>query len=974
MAVRQMLVADRYRLLEPVGAGGMGRVWLARDEMLHRDVAVKEIVPPDWMTDAEQDRLRERTLREARSAARLNHPHVVRIYDVVHAEGLSWIVMEYVQSRSLHQVLNEDGPYDPATAARIGLAVLDALDAAHQAGVLHRDVKPHNVLIGVDGRVVLTDFGLATFVDDGSVTTPGLIVGSPQYVSPERARDGASTVESDLWSLGATLYAAVEGRSPYARESAMATLAALATEAPDPPSRAGPLAPVLGGLLRYDPATRLTVPEIERRLRMIVFSDPREIPFLPSQRDTRRNRPEEPRRPSDPVVLSHRSGPVPATGGPEPVREGVVPAASGGSGAGGTVRSGGPPRGTAAVDSRFSPPFRQPPEPPKSPAAPDRASSSPQSAPSQPAVPRLADRPRPPAGAATERASPHPSPGREGERLSPGREGERLSPGREGERLSPRRGEERPSPRPSRRTGRSTPAVMGSESDRAEPRPGSPLSEARRPEPVAPGSGSGELLPVLPGLPPAGPDRSGSVAVSSAVGPDSAGSIAAAPEHPMDARPAEPGPDAPGNRLEPAGDPPGTDLERREPLQGATSCLAGGEPSGREHRLAEDTGAGSLAFVGDTGKGASASPGTDGAEDTDPLPADPEEPETTRLPRPAGQQALVPVLSVVGATGPGRWPHWRGMSRRSASMRLTQARLAVAALVLLVIGGTLLAGYVAEVNRPRPQVFIPSPSSIQPSGERPAPSAAGPVPTPPPSGQTGPAGDTGPSAGPVGSAAQPAASGGSPAGHGPSPESPYGTAPSTAPSSATSPGVESSGFAPALCESPPRAGLPVTPLKGAPRGVNGWKLQPGWSYFDDGAGFHIAVPDGWTHQRVGGTYCFRSPGNARVMSLHTGRDPAVDPLTASRAEEQRLATSGDLPGYALIGIASVPLLHKAADWEYRYHARGGAARRAGIRWFVIDGRAYALGWSTPEKTWNSDLGKIQMIRSTFYSNRPAPSR
>src|SRR4051812_13177616 len=272
MAVRRMLIAGRYRLLEPVGSGGMGRVWLARDEMLDRDVAVKEFVPPEWMTEDEQTRLRDRTLREARSAGRLNHPHVVRVYDVVHADGLPWIVMEYVPSRSLHQVINEDGPYSPVAAARIGLAVLDALSAAHRAGVLHRDVKPHNVLIGNDGRVVLTDFGLATFVDDGSVTGPGLVVGSPQYVSPERARDGASTVESDMWSLGATLYTAVEGRSPYARETAMATLMALATEPPDPLDNAGPLGPVLLGLLRHDPATRLTASEVDRRLRMIIAS------------------------------------------------------------------------------------------------------------------------------------------------------------------------------------------------------------------------------------------------------------------------------------------------------------------------------------------------------------------------------------------------------------------------------------------------------------------------------------------------------------------------------------------------------------------------------------------------------------------------------------------------------------------------------------------------------------------------------
>ncbi|MET8148050.1 protein kinase [Actinoplanes sp. NPDC049668] len=296
MAVRRMLIAGRYRLLEPVGSGGMGRVWLARDEMLDRDVAVKEFVPPNWMTDEEKARLRDRTLREARSAARLNHPHVIRIYDVVHARDLPWIVMEYVQSRSLYQVLGEDGPFPPAEAARIGLDVLEAITAAHRAGVLHRDVKPHNVLIGHDGRVVLTDFGLATFVDDGSVTGPGLVVGSPQYVSPERARDGASTVESDLWSFGATLYAAVEGRSPFARDNAMATLMALATEEPDPPRLAGPLAPVLTGLLRREPVERLTAREAEMLLRVVVAQD---AVVLAAQPTSGRVAVPSPRRPPD---------------------------------------------------------------------------------------------------------------------------------------------------------------------------------------------------------------------------------------------------------------------------------------------------------------------------------------------------------------------------------------------------------------------------------------------------------------------------------------------------------------------------------------------------------------------------------------------------------------------------------------------------------------------------------------------------
>ncbi|WP_200212816.1 serine/threonine-protein kinase [Micromonospora coerulea] len=253
----------------------MGRVWLARDEMLHRDVAVKELVPPVWLAEPERDELRLRTLREARTAARLNHPHVVRIYDVVHDRGGPWIVMEYVPSRSLQELVDDDGPLSPQRTAEIGLAVLAALRAAHSAGVLHRDVKPHNVLVGRDGRVVLTDFGLATFTGgDGALTGPGLVLGSPQFVAPERARSGVSDPRTDLWSLGATLYAAVEGHSPYARDSAMATLSALATEPPDPMRRAGPLRPALAGLLSRDPEHRLTAAQVEPLLRAAATEQP----------------------------------------------------------------------------------------------------------------------------------------------------------------------------------------------------------------------------------------------------------------------------------------------------------------------------------------------------------------------------------------------------------------------------------------------------------------------------------------------------------------------------------------------------------------------------------------------------------------------------------------------------------------------------------------------------------------------------
>ncbi len=275
MTVVQAVVAKRYVLTRPIGSGGMGRVWLARDEVLDRDVAVKEVMLPFGLADSEREELVVRTLREARTAARLNHPNVVRIYDVVRNDDKPWIVMEYVRSRSLLQVIKDEGSLPVHRVAVIGLAVLRALAASHRAGVVHRDVKPSNVLIADDGRVVLSDFGLATFEEsDNSVTRPGLILGSPHYIAPERARDGVSTAKSDLWSLGATLYTALEGRAPFARATTLATLTALATERPDPSRRAGALKPVLDGLLRKNPRARLGVAEAERLLERIVAGEP----------------------------------------------------------------------------------------------------------------------------------------------------------------------------------------------------------------------------------------------------------------------------------------------------------------------------------------------------------------------------------------------------------------------------------------------------------------------------------------------------------------------------------------------------------------------------------------------------------------------------------------------------------------------------------------------------------------------------
>jgi hypothetical protein len=251
------LVAGRYRLDRPLGGGAMGTVWRGHDTRLGRDVAVKEVVLPPSLPDGERRVLRERTFREARVAARLHHPCAVEVYDVVEAGDHPCLVMELVEARTLAEVVRDGGPLAPREAARVGLALLGALDAAHRAGVLHRDVKPGNVLVTHAGRVVLSDFGIATSVDDVRVTSTGLLLGSPAYMAPERARGREPGPPSDLWSLGATLYACVEGRPPFEGDDPLTVLTKVVAEPPPPPLSAGPLAPVLLGLLDKDPERRL---------------------------------------------------------------------------------------------------------------------------------------------------------------------------------------------------------------------------------------------------------------------------------------------------------------------------------------------------------------------------------------------------------------------------------------------------------------------------------------------------------------------------------------------------------------------------------------------------------------------------------------------------------------------------------------------------------------------------------------------
>jgi tRNA A-37 threonylcarbamoyl transferase component Bud32 len=251
------VVAGRYELLDPVGHGAMGTVWRARDLLLDREVAVKEVRVPGPMTHQDRNILRERSLREARVAARLSHPGVVTVHDVIEAGGTPWIIMELVPSRSLAQVLAQDGPLSPARAAVIGMTLLEALGSAHAAGVVHRDVKPGNILVTSEGRVVLTDFGIATLHGDPGLTQAGMVMGTPGFCAPERIRGVPASPASDLWSLGATLYAAVEGRAPFEGQgSAMAVLANIVHGDPPPATSAGPLGPVIIALMRRDPATR----------------------------------------------------------------------------------------------------------------------------------------------------------------------------------------------------------------------------------------------------------------------------------------------------------------------------------------------------------------------------------------------------------------------------------------------------------------------------------------------------------------------------------------------------------------------------------------------------------------------------------------------------------------------------------------------------------------------------------------------
>lgn len=278
----QRLIAGRYRLRRVIGQGAMGVVWIAYDEVLHRPVAVKEVQLPEGIPEAEANEVRERSLREARAIAALTHPNVVSVYDVARQGADPFVVMELLKGRSLAQVVNKAGRLNSQQAAVVADAVAAALDAAHRSGVIHRDVKPGNVLVGNDGQVKLTDFGIARNVSEVTMTSRGLVLGTPAFMAPEVAGGEPVTSASDLWGLGATLFAAVEGRPPYDAGDVLATVNEVVDGEVPVPTHAGPLLDVITGLMVKDPAVRMSLMEVRRRIRPLL-PEPGTVVFPPDE-------------------------------------------------------------------------------------------------------------------------------------------------------------------------------------------------------------------------------------------------------------------------------------------------------------------------------------------------------------------------------------------------------------------------------------------------------------------------------------------------------------------------------------------------------------------------------------------------------------------------------------------------------------------------------------------------------------------
>ena len=286
VSAQPRVIAGRYALLVELGRGGMGVVWRAQDNVIGRHVAIKELHLPDGVPSEERHVLEERVLREARAAGRLNDPAVVTVFDVVVENRMTYIVMELVEAATLSTIINRQGPMPPERVSSMAQQLLSALEAAHAAGIIHRDVKPGNIMVRPDGRVKLTDFGIAQAVDDPRLTTSGSLIGSPAYMAPERIHGNEASPASDLWALGATLCYAIEGVSPYERASTASTLHAIMNETPRLTRAHGVLAAVVTGLLMADPNARLNGPQARAMLERHAANPTPPHGFVPTQAST----------------------------------------------------------------------------------------------------------------------------------------------------------------------------------------------------------------------------------------------------------------------------------------------------------------------------------------------------------------------------------------------------------------------------------------------------------------------------------------------------------------------------------------------------------------------------------------------------------------------------------------------------------------------------------------------------------------
>lgn len=383
MAGTGRVIAGRYRLKDPIGRGAMGTVWRGWDEILDREVAVKELRISDGLPEDERAKAYQRTHREARTAARLSHPGLVTVFDVAEEDGRPWIVMELVHARSLDQVISRDGPLAPARAAEAGRQLLAALAAAHAAGVLHRDVKPSNVLLAAGGRAVLTDFGIATFQGDPRLTQTGMVMGSPGFTAPERIQGHPATPASDLWSLGATLYAALEGRGPFDQAGgAITTMSAIINTDPPPAPAAVGLGPVIDALLRRNPAER---PDAATAARMLGAIGP-----LPGRTMSAGHRDESPQAGTPAAAAAPAPAPAVEPSAPAPAVRAPAPAVPGPAAPATAVDLPSQEDHTVPADlPEARRPFTEPPPPA---SGPDAGSPSP-AAPLVPPAPRAGSAP-----------------------------------------------------------------------------------------------------------------------------------------------------------------------------------------------------------------------------------------------------------------------------------------------------------------------------------------------------------------------------------------------------------------------------------------------------------------------------------------------------------------------------------------------------------------------------------------------------